>query len=219
MTLRRNRWWPLVAALAVAACTAHYEGRLEPRQFSMPSGSALAKDRARLRVGVEPAELERMHLGVPTMVHQLRVDLPLGRIVDAAARASFEREFDLVVPLQPQIPQTLRVGVGALRFEVRDDALSAGRSPLLPPAQLTARMTLEVRVLDANGTERWTRDYDSGREPWTPSPPPTGRFSDGEAWGPGLQRMAHEQALRLTSQAARDVRAWLQSERVRERTL
>jgi hypothetical protein len=219
VTWRRNRALPLMAALALAGCSAVYEGKYEPRQLGMPSNSMGTKDRARLAVGVEPAELDGMHVGVPTMVHQLRVHLPLGRIVDGAARASFEREFDVVFPLRPQIPATLRIEIGALRFDVRDDVLSEGRSPLLPPGELTGRMTLEVRVLDANGVERWTGDYDAGRERWTPSPPPTGRMADAEGWGPGLQRLAHEQAVRLTSQAARDIRVWLQSERYRERTL
>jgi len=216
---RRHRWSPLLAGLAFAGCTALYEGKYEPGQLGVPSGSVVAKDRATVAVGVEPAELERIQMGVPTMVHQLRVNLPLGRIVDGAARASFEREFDLVVPSQPQLQPALRIEFGALRFEVRDDVLREGRSPLLPRAELTGRMTFEVRVFDANGIERWTSDYDSGREPWTRGPPPTSRPSDSEAWGPGLQRLAHEQAVRLTSQAARDIRAWLQSERVRERTL
>jgi hypothetical protein len=219
MTWQLNRAWLLVASFAFAGCTAVYEGKYEPRQLGMPTTSTAAKDRARVAVGVEPAELDRMQAGVPTMVHQLRVHLPLGRIVDGAARASFEREFDYVFHLQPQVPATLRIEIGRLRFDVRDDIQSEERSQLLPPGELTGRLTLEVRVVDTNGMERWTGDYDSGRERWTPSPPPTGRMVDSEGWGPGLQRLAHEQAARLTSQAARDIRAWLQSERSRERTL
>jgi hypothetical protein len=219
VTCRPIPAWLLAAALACAGCTGVYEGKFESRQLGMPGLSTATKDRARLAVGVEPAELGRTYVGVPTMVHQLQVNLPLGRIVDGAALAAFEREFELVVPLQPQFPQALRIEIGALRFEVRDDVLDEGRSALGPPVELTGRMTLEVRVLDANGVERWTRDYDSGRERWAPAQPATGRMAESEAWGPGLQRLAHEQAARLTGQAARDVRAWLLSERARERTL
>ncbi len=220
----RIRCWAPMAALVLAGCTANavHVGKYEPQELGMTVVPTVGKDRARLAVGVGLADLDRMYTGVPTTHRMLQVNLPLGRIVDGAARAAFEREFDEVVPPQPSSAVPLRVEIGAIRFDVRDDFQSPGGSPLLPHYDVAGRMMFEVSVIDANGTERWTGDYDAGWQAWIeppPANPASPRPFDPGAWGAGLQKMAHEQAARLTSQAARDIRAWVRAERVRERSL
>lgn len=224
MTRGRQGCGPWIATLVLAGCAANavHVGAFDPGQLVAPGTSAVAKDRARVAAGVAPAELDRTYVGVPTMRQMLQVNLPLGRIVDGAASAAFEREFETGVPGQPPSRPLLRVEIDAPRFEIRDDVPAEGRSPFLPRYDLCGRMTFELRVVDANGIERWSRDYDAGWQVWVPPPPAVAgspRPSDPGAWGEGLQKMAHEQASRLTSQAARDVRGWVQSERIRERSL
>jgi len=65
-------------------------------------------------------------------------------------------------------------------------------------------------LLDRSGEVRWSRSYDSGRELWKRPGPFSGKYEDPAR---GVQRIAHEQALRLLRQAARDLHRWLDAER------
>lgn len=82
---------------------------------------------------------------------------------------------------------------------------------------MTSRLTADVRIIDEHGAVLWMRTYDSGQERLKPEYSYRSYSIDQKA--KGVQRMAHQQAMQLLTQAARDVRDWCELEKRRERIL
>jgi hypothetical protein len=75
------------------------------------------------------------------------------------------------------------------------------------------QLSFELQMLDERGRALWTRRYDSGRVLWQRLPHTRELPTD------GLVRLAHDTAMQLAEQAGRDVRAWVDSERMKPRQL
>jgi hypothetical protein len=156
----------------------------------------------------------------------------IGSIVEAAALISFATEFaggvtvqraQVAAPAPLTVPPTLSVSLANIHYEYRDDVLYAILIPLpvvggvVEKRDMTSRLTADVRIIDEHGTVLWKRSYDSGHERWKPDYSFRGYSIDQKA--KGVQRMAHQQAIQLLTQAARDVRDWFELEKRRERIL
>lgn len=79
--------------------------------------------------------------------------------------------------------------------------------------EFAAHLALDVTVLDPQGRVLWTRSYDDGRQVWPHEWIAQGKFLD------GLLRVTHEAAWRQSQQAVRDLREWVEGERMRPRSL
>jgi hypothetical protein len=164
-----------------------------------------------------------------------RLLIPIGQIVEAAAVAALTDEFGLPVAQYPSAEAaTLEKGPVALvamvtlqpvKFEVHDESFPLW-IPLFPVVLPVAtrqdvRLVVEWQVLDAKGSLLWTRRYDSGDVKMTPMPESRGRsaHSGAEKEPRFYVRLAHQAAYTLMREAARDMRNWVEAERLRERVL
>lgn len=79
--------------------------------------------------------------------------------------------------------------------------------------EASMRLAVQLRLVDAQGQQVWTKYYDDGvqRAEW--------QFPSDDRWLPGVQRVVHEAAWRLAQQALQDLRDWQAAERVRPRAL
>jgi hypothetical protein len=90
---------------------------------------------------------------------------------------------------------------------------------LIPPlggvgdAEYDEQLAFDITVLDPRGRVVWTRTYDDGRQIWQHSWTDQGKAPD------GLLRLTHEAAWRLSQKVVRDLREWVEGERMRPRSL
>jgi len=110
------------------------------------------------------------------------------------------------------------LAVDAVRFELRQRLLWYVPVSLLTGIskyESSALLALDLSLFNAQGRAAWARTYsdDAGRLTWT-SPP-----TDSESLPEGITRLAHEAAWRLSQQATRDLRDWLEAERAKPRKL
>jgi hypothetical protein len=215
----------VVLACGVAAGCASspevFEGRFDARLLPAPAAGAAGKAR-----GAVTLRLDDAAAATTVTVLRLRtvgnvpVALAMGTIVEGAARAALAEEFEGADGAAAGDPAFV-LRLLAVRFDVDDHVVY-----ILPLGPLTtgridldSRLWVEAQLIAPQGRVQWTRTYDSGREP-----PASGRRGVVGPWEGRLppqqvQAMAHEQAFRLMQLAAKDVRRWVESERVRERAL
>ena len=72
---------------------------------------------------------------------------------------------------------------------------------------------MQLKLVDAQGHQVWTRDYDDGSKQsiWD--------YPTDSTWLAGIQLAAHDAAWRLSQQVLRDLRDWQAAERVRSRVM
>ena len=80
-------------------------------------------------------------------------------------------------------------------------------------SEFDAQLALDVTVLDPQGRVVWTRSYDDGRRVWQHEWTEQSKAAD------GLLRVTHEAGWRLSQHALRDLREWVEVERMRTRSL
>ena len=120
--------------------------------------------------------------------------------------------------LPPTGGQSVTLVIDAVRFQHQERMVwFIWVPPLSHVLQYEATTTLafDVTLFDARGALVWTRTYDddSGRLVWTtPSADSTPMPKD-------IGRVAHESAWRLAQRASRDLREWMDVERMRPRSL
>jgi hypothetical protein len=152
----------------------------------------------------------------PRTLGNTNITLAIGQIVAGAARAALAEQFETVDSDNAAIVLQLR----AIRFDVDDHLVYI--IPLGPLTtgriDLDSRLWVEAQLQDGQGHVLWTRSYDSGRETSASGRRGVGPF-EGHVPPQQLTQMAHEQAFRLMQSAARDVRRWVEDERLRERVL
>jgi hypothetical protein len=106
--------------------------------------------------------------------------------------------------------------VVSLHYEHQDHLLWIVPLPWIPSiaqAELSARLDLELSLLDSQGRTVWTRSYsdDMGRLKHSTLEPQVLRE--------GVPRLAHEAAWRLAQRAVRDLREWVDTQRLAPREL
>ena len=214
-----------LASLALAGCetvrVVEVDGaRLAPPPMS--AGTPETRLLGRVALVMPPAVLQAQATGDRLRGAQpTRLQWPVGRLVAAALLQALEVHFSAGVQQLDGAPD----GGFAAVLRVTEVALSDDESlryfiPVPIPGVLfltdsdtSLQMSFELQMLDERGRPLWTRRYDSGRVLWQRLPHTRELPTD------GLVRVAHDTARQLAEQAARDVRAWVQSERMKPRQL
>jgi hypothetical protein len=208
----------LAALLTVLLCACGQVVRLPLAPALFPAmDTAPTRDPATIALVLDaPEQLFRS----PTMRYfPVQVELPIGRIVEAAGLRALGREFVTVAPgLASPDARALRVQVSGIALDLKSELIYFIPLPYIfvERTDVTARLAFTLHVTGPDGAVRWSQAYDSGRELWVPKKP---SLLVAEPAHEGVQRMAHELSLRLMRQAAQDLRVWLERERRRERVL
>lgn len=218
----KPRWLRAAAACGLvellAACTMTIHKPLTPTLFPIQTDAAM-KDPATVVWTLADRETRSKS---PLRNRAGQVELPLGQIVEAAGLLGLASEFARVANASaPPNARAVILQVANLRLEASDELryFVPVPVPLVYYAErvdVTVRLTFRARVLGPDGAERWSQDYDSGRELWVPK---RLLFMESESIHDGVQRLAHELSVREMRRVAQDLRAWLERERQRERVL
>jgi hypothetical protein len=213
MSTRLARILALLALCTLLAACATHEKPLAPALFPSQTPAPTLDATAMSLELVDPDQQYRSHgLNSPE-----QIQMPIGRIVEAAGRLALAAEFAPLADSEGANPRTLRLRVDSVTADADDrlvyfvplGPLSFGRT------DVTTRLAFRVNLVGPGDTVRWSQSYDSGKELLEPQR--KGLFL--ELITDGIQRQTHEQAARLMRQAARDLRAWLEQERRRERVM
>lgn len=143
--------------------------------------------------------------------------VPIGRIVEQAGLDMLGAALTGGVDSLAQAPGAgydATVTVDAVRCVDRTRLLWLLPFPVfgvIGDTRTDVQVTIELRVLDAQGRAVLTRAYDSGPEEL--------KRAGGEADTAGVVRLAHELTWRLWRNAWSDLREWLAAERSRPREL
>jgi hypothetical protein len=207
--------WVLLISL-LQGC-ASYEGVPNPAWFPRAAAAAESKTPGRIALWVQP----QVQATVSTVGRVLR--LQVGSIAERAVLATLDEGLQggvqqIYGPPQAAVGYSATVVVDAVRFEHQERTLwFVWVPPLSGVSQYEATMTLafDLSLFDARGrlVLRRTYDDDAGRLVWTtPSADSTPLPED-------IGRVVHEAAWRLAQQVLRDVREWMDGERMRAREL
>jgi len=221
---------PMLAfgALLVAGCaTPVHEARLDPGLFLRSPSSADTTVNAPIALVADAALAQFRYghesRGLPTLV------IPVGTIVEAATVAALSDEFGRSVMSYPSVDAATEanrpVALFAMivprpvRFEIHEESfpLWIPFFPVVVPitTREDLRLIVDWQVLDSEGKPLWTKRYDSGDVKLI-----FGRPGDRDLKPEDFfVRLAHEVAYTLMREAARDVRHWIEAERLRERVL
>jgi hypothetical protein len=204
--------------LLLGGCATTYEGQFDPALFDRGVASA-PENRIPGRVAlVVPTDLQ---VTVVQIGRQMR--LHAVSIVEQTLMAALADDLQAGADRVDAVPASggryqATLAVDAVRVEHRQRLLWYVPLSLLTGIskfESSILLTLDLTLFDAHGQPVWTRAYSdgAGRFEWTvPS-------MDAEAIIQGVTRLTHEAAWRLSRQAARDLRDWLEAERAKPRKL
>jgi hypothetical protein len=205
----------LALALGLGGCSV-----LEPRPLDValfPTPGSLPANREAARVLLSLSEPAQSDTSPSVAFRAARVQLPIGRIVEAAAQLALREQFESVTS-GPTAEPGLRMVLSNVAPETTSHLIYEIPVPggVIDRVDVSSRLSFSLTVLAPDGRPRWSRDHDSGRERvllmrehlWAPEPLQS-----------GMQRALREQAARLMRLAAADLRAWGVQERMRERVL
>lgn len=215
MNVRRLASWAAFAAAAVllGGCTVIQPRPLDAALFPPPPMAPAPRLPATVALAVTTPD--QSYTNPPTRLHRHQAQLPIGRIVEAAAQLALREQFE-------------RVDVGA------SDGLALHLTDIVPKVEsaliyvfplfgglidrvdVTTRLAFRLAIVAPDGSLRWSRVYDSGSELVNAQ---RASFLVQEPVEKAMQRRFHEQAARLMRDAAADLRSWLEQERQRERVL
>jgi hypothetical protein len=208
----------VLCLLLLGGCATTYEGQFDPAL--VPRGASSAPEN---RVPGRVALLVPTDLQVTVVAIGQQMRLHAVSIVERTLLAALVDEFRGGADRVDAVPAgggryQATLGVDAVRFELSQRLLWYVPLSLLTGIskyESSALLALYLTLFDAQGRAVWTRAYsdDVGRLTWT-SPP-----TDSESLPEGITRLAHEAAWRLSQQAARDLRDWLEAERAKPRKL
>ena len=213
---RRGAWAACcAAALLLGGCAVIQPRPLDPALFPPPPAATAARLPAAVELTV--AIPDQSYTNPPTRLHRNQVQLPIGRIVEAAAQLALREQFEradvgagdgrgLALRLMDIVPQV----ESALIYIV---PVPGG---LIDRVDVTTRLAFKLAAMAPDGSLRWSRVYDSGPERVQVR---RESFLVQEPMETAMQRRFHEQAARLMRDAAADLRSWLEQERRRERVL
>lgn len=217
MSRRRHRGLAalLAAAAMLAGCAAVEVRPLEPALFPPPASTQTPRDAAVIALSL--AVPDQSYTNPPLRLSRIQVQLPVGRMVEAAARLALSEQFGRVDPGPP------RGGSLALRLSDVAPEIDSALIFILPGpwglwerVDVTTRLAFRLTVSAPDGSVRWSQAYDSTHERLQLQR--EGFFAQ-ETLQAAMQRRLHEQAARLAREAAAELRHWLDQERQRERVL
>ncbi len=229
MRMLAHRVLLLLAASVIAGCISLREGKLDETLFPRYRASAGSALSAPIAVVADAALMQFKFESSRRLSNSLSYKLvvPIGQIVEAAAVAALVDEFGDSVAEYPSseaasdatrsvAPLTL-VAPRPAQFELHNESLPLP-TPFLVipiPTRQGVRLIVDWSVLDTDGRLRWTKRYDSGDVKL-----PFEKHDERDFYKENpYVRLAHHVAYGLMREAARDLRVWAESERLRERTL
>jgi hypothetical protein len=218
MTCHRVGLVGLLSGMALLqGCASYDEGAPNQAWFSRETAAVEGRTQGRVALLVTPQ--------VQTTVLNVRrsVRLQIGPIAEQAMLAA------LGDGLQGRVQQiyaappaaggyNATLVLDAVRFEHQERRLWFIWLPPLSGIsqyETSTRLAFDLSLLDEQGKPVWKRTYDddAGRVTWTtPSADSTPLPKD-------IGRLAHEAAWRLSQQAVRDLREWMEAQRMQPREL
>jgi hypothetical protein len=214
----RRRALLLTLLPLLPGCASRRDLSLDPRLFPQPLAPPDSPAPGRIAVLLQPTVKNQMHEGEgPTAA----VRIPIGRIVEKAMQdgavevfAGGVQHLDDMADAGPHLDATLVVQSARVAYHQR--LLWVVPLPIVGAVadyDFDTRLALDITLLDQQGRAVWTRIYDDGQQIWKHD-----WLEQGKAVQ-GLLRLTHEAAWRLSRQAVRDVREWVEAERMRPRML
>jgi hypothetical protein len=208
---RATAFTALFASFLLAGCATE-RALVDPTLF--PRSPAYASAPATLTIALVPDATLTEFKRVGDPWRDSGATLPTGRIIEAAAVAAIADVLGRAVARFPDAGSALasaRFGPPVVLVTMRpvtQEIPVRGRG-------FAVRLTLDCRVLDANQTALWSRQYDSGAVGLSVE-----QLSDTNA-DAQLQelRAVHRAAYAVMVQVAEDLRRWIEAERLRERVL
>lgn len=217
MNRRQIGWVGLLSLTALLQGCASYEGVPNLAWFPRAAAETESRTPGRVALWVQP----QVQATVSAVGRVLR--LQVGSIAERAVLTTLGERLQggveqIYAPPQAAVGYSATVTIDAVRFEHRERTLwFIWLPPLSGVSQYEATMTLafDLSLFDAQGRLVWRRTYDddTGRLVWT-----TGS-ADSTPLPEDIGRVAHEAAWRLAQQVLRDVREWMDGERMRPREL
>lgn len=215
MNASRLASWAACAAAAVllGGCTVIQPRPLDAALFPPPPTAPAPRLPATVALAVTTPD--QSYTNPPTRLHRHQAQLPIGRIVEAAAQLALREQFERVdvgasdgpaLRLTDIVPQVESALIYVFPFF----------GGLIDRVDVTTRLAFRLAVVAPDGSLRWSRVYDSGSELVDAR---RASFLVQEPVEAAMQRRFHEQAARLMRDAAADLRSWLEQERQRERVL
>lgn len=215
MNASRLACWTACAASAalLGGCAVVQPRPLDAALFPPPPTAPA--HRLPATVALALATPDQSYTNPPTRLHRNQAQLPIGRIVEAAAQLALREQFEhvevgasdgLALRLTDIVPQVESALIYVFPFF----------GGLIDRVDVTTRLAFRLAVVAPDGSLRWSRVYDSGSEPVNAR---RASFLAQEPMETAMQRRFHEQAARLMRDAAADLRSWLEQERQRERVL
>jgi hypothetical protein len=143
------------------------------------------------------------------------VRLPVGPIVEAAAVAALSDVLGRPVERRPSDPETIVAAQAGIPSMLVAPRPVREEIPIPGDRGGRVRLVIECRVLDADRQARWSKLYDSGAVG-----PSTEQVNERYATlEMQRSRAVHRAAYAVMVEFARDLRRWLEAERLRERVL
>ena len=212
---RRTALTALAVGGALAGCAGIVPKPLETTLFPPPGAVLPPKDPAPIALSL--ADPAQTFTNPPVRMRFVRVELPIGRIVEAAALLALGEQF-AAVGVGAADARVVPVRVADVAPELDSALVYLVPVPggLIDRVDITTRLAFGCAALGPDGAPRWHRVYDSGPERLRPRR--QGPFVQ-ERLQDAIQRRFHEQAARLMRDAAGELRRWLVQERRRDRLL
>jgi hypothetical protein len=217
MNHRHLRWVGLLSLMALLQGCASYEGVPNPAWF--PRAAAIdegSRTPGRVALWVQP----QVQATVSVIERVLR--LQVGSIAERAVLATLGEGLQGGVQQVYAAPQaagySATVVIDAARFEHHERTLWSFWVPPLSSVsryEATVALAFDSSLFDAQGRLVWRRTYDddAGRLVWTTPSASSAPLPE------DIGRVTHEAAWRLAQQVLRDVREWMDGERMRPREL
>lgn len=207
----------LTGLLASAGCASPPAQGLHPEFFPRAASAPASRVVGRVALLVPSQVAGTMGAMETTLRSGPNERVPIGRIVEEAGLEVLGGALAGGVDSLAQAPGAgydATVAVDAVHCVDRTRLLWLLPFPVIGAigdTRTEVQVTIEVRVLDAQGRTALTRRYDSG--------PKELKRASGEAATAGVVRLAHELTWRLWQYAWGDLREWLAAERNRPREL
>jgi hypothetical protein len=207
---------PLLALMP--GCASRREMPVDTALFPRIATAPDPRAPGRVALLLQPAVRDLVHEGEDGPARQMRI--PIGQIVAQAMLSSADEAF---AGGAQRVDAPAHTGSGFVATLVVQSARVSYHRRLLwlipipfggvGDFEFDAQLALDVSLLDAQGRTVWTHSYDDGRQIWKHDWREQGQAQD------GLLRLTHEAAWRLSQQVARDLRDWMEAERMRPRDL
>ncbi len=217
----------LPAALFAGGCTTVYEGKLDATLFPRAESPRAPNPSARVALIAKEASpdfIYQYRLGARTV----KLVIPIDEILAAATLAALADEFGQAAERYPSLDavsaaarpasRLLLVAPERTKFELHDEYMFIALPYVAGwfPSRQDLRLIVDWRVWDPAGDLLLSKSYDSGTIELSEEPM---RYKDTGLTEERFVRLSHKAAYKLMRRAARDLRDWLQVERLRERAL